>query len=206
MAGKALTSVVRRSSPENADVGSSGEDLALCPNHQCPERGLLCRRHGVSQVSDELLAEQIQRRIRQRQYPEGTKGLEAHLFIHRIASPGLLLLVLPLSVGQAPATAECLVQANMGEETVAANLRRRVLRRVELLLGFEHLEVIGQPLAIAIRRMLDGLLERLHGRVLSRLGLVQLAQRGEGDRKSTRLNSSHLVISYAVFCLKKKKK
>src|SRR5205807_6359587 len=38
----------------------------------------------------------------------------------------------------------------------------------------------------------------LHGRlrrVASRL-----------DRKSTRLNSSHLVISYAVFCLKKKKK
>src|SRR2546426_4889175 len=28
----------------------------------------------------------------------------------------------------------------------------------------------------------------------------------EKDRKSTRLNSSHLVISYAVFCLKKKKK
>src|SRR5256885_5704119 len=29
---------------------------------------------------------------------------------------------------------------------------------------------------------------------------------GQRDRKSTRLNSSHLVISYAVFCLKKKKK
>src|SRR5437773_10866872 len=28
---------------------------------------------------------------------------------------------------------------------------------------------------------------------------------GEGDRKSTRLNSSHITISYAVFCLKKKK-
>src|SRR3989454_7958786 len=28
---------------------------------------------------------------------------------------------------------------------------------------------------------------------------------GATDRKSTRLNSSHLVISYAVFCLKKKK-
>src|SRR2546426_12811764 len=28
---------------------------------------------------------------------------------------------------------------------------------------------------------------------------------GKRDRKSTRLNSSHLVISYAVFCLKKKK-
>src|SRR5260221_1637037 len=38
----------------------------------------------------------------------------------------------------------------------------------------------------------------------------QLAQHGGadflGDRKSTRLNSSHTVISYAVFCLKKKKK
>src|SRR2546426_5505650 len=31
-----------------------------------------------------------------------------------------------------------------------------------------------------------------------------LAQTPEQDRKSTRLNSSHLVISYAVFCLKKK--
>src|SRR2546426_6861262 len=30
-------------------------------------------------------------------------------------------------------------------------------------------------------------------------------RRANGDRKSTRLNSSHLVISYAVFCLKKKK-
>src|SRR5438034_7877793 len=30
--------------------------------------------------------------------------------------------------------------------------------------------------------------------------------RGRGDRKSTRLNSSHTVISYAVFCLKKKKR
>src|SRR5256885_17042360 len=29
---------------------------------------------------------------------------------------------------------------------------------------------------------------------------------GQADRKSTRLNSSHLVISYAVFCLKKKNK
>src|SRR2546426_1666539 len=33
-----------------------------------------------------------------------------------------------------------------------------------------------------------------------------LARHDTQDRKSTRLNSSHLVISYAVFCLKKKKK
>src|SRR5256885_6577560 len=34
-------------------------------------------------------------------------------------------------------------------------------------------------------------------------GLRPLRRRGPADRKSTRLNSSHLVISYAVFCLKK---
>src|SRR5258708_26173996 len=34
---------------------------------------------------------------------------------------------------------------------------------------------------------------------------VVAAVGGEGDRKSTRLNSSHQIISYAVFCLKKKK-
>src|SRR5256885_13177498 len=36
-------------------------------------------------------------------------------------------------------------------------------------------------------------------------GVTPLAHQGDLDRKSTRLNSSHLVISYAVFCLKKKK-
>src|SRR5256885_7252091 len=40
---------------------------------------------------------------------------------------------------------------------------------------------------------------------LSRPGLVVQTE-ALVDRKSTRLNSSHLVISYAVFCLKKKKK
>src|SRR5256885_3091496 len=36
------------------------------------------------------------------------------------------------------------------------------------------------------------------------LWVPALGSRYERDRKSTRLNSSHLVISYAVFCLKKK--
>src|SRR2546426_2142766 len=39
-------------------------------------------------------------------------------------------------------------------------------------------------------------------KILGPSGSVSRA--GIGDRKSTRLNSSHLVISYAVFCLKKK--
>src|SRR5947207_4737750 len=48
---------------------------------------------------------------------------------------------------------------------------------------------------------------RSHGRVkVQRLGGRPGIGRLEVDRKSTRLNSSHTVISYAVFCLKKKKK
>src|SRR5690349_23379081 len=37
-------------------------------------------------------------------------------------------------------------------------------------------------------------------------GGLALTEPNAGDRKSTRLNSSHVEISYAVFCLKKKKK
>src|SRR5690349_23660366 len=36
--------------------------------------------------------------------------------------------------------------------------------------------------------------------------VFRIAGNGAEDRKSTRLNSSHVEISYAVFCLKKKKK
>src|SRR5437879_9328597 len=45
--------------------------------------------------------------------------------------------------------------------------------------------------------------QRLRRRVGNRLGDVEAPLRT--DRKSTRLNSSHRCISYAVFCLKKKK-
>src|SRR5687768_17816384 len=46
-----------------------------------------------------------------------------------------------------------------------------------------------------------------HPRQRRRLRRARQGDHGvEGDRKSTRLNSSHGYISYAVFCLKKKKK
>src|SRR2546430_12500833 len=47
----------------------------------------------------------------------------------------------------------------------------------------------------------DGGAVHLHERLLDARGELV-----DGDRKSTRLNSSHSQISYAVFCLKKKKK
>src|SRR2546427_7596007 len=45
-----------------------------------------------------------------------------------------------------------------------------------------------------------------HAQRLFELNEFLIDQHKQGDRKSTRLNSSHSQISYAVFCLKKKKK
>src|SRR5437870_6705898 len=48
---------------------------------------------------------------------------------------------------------------------------------------------------------------RFHGHVLAAIhGVPFVGIAADKDRKSTRLNSSHVAISYAVFCLKKKTK
>src|SRR5256885_4081381 len=82
------------------------------------------------------------------------------------------------------------------------------------------LEIRGLHAAYGSVRVLDGIdMDLAEGRVTALLGANGAGKtttlraicrhlvdtRGEVDRKSTRLNSSHLVISYAVFCLKKKK-
>src|SRR5207245_11449506 len=74
-----------------------------------------------------------------------------------------------------------------------------------------HLHATGGPFAFGRRRghvvgvgsvaVTDDFAINLRA---ARLGVAQFLQ--EQDRKSTRLNSSHGSISYAVFCLKKKKK
>src|SRR5690625_7828120 len=63
-----------------------------------------------------------------------------------------------------------------------------------LINACEHNETMG------VHR--DGAFQELITMPVDRLHRDQLL---EGDRKSTRLNSSHVAISYAVFCLKKKK-
>src|SRR2546429_5329414 len=65
----------------------------------------------------------------------------------------------------------------------------------------------GEEIARAAFRgkQLDGLAQRRNRRGLVVVFQKQHAQVHVGDRKSTRLNSSHGYISYAVFCLKKKK-
>src|SRR3712207_6896920 len=52
------------------------------------------------------------------------------------------------------------------------------------------------------------IIKRLKARGIYRKNPLELLEelKEQGDRKSTRLNSSHANISYAVFCLKKKKR
>src|SRR5438034_7674088 len=73
---------------------------------------------------------------------------------------------------------------------------------------FPYTTLFRSPLLRLQRAAGDGRVEHRDALVPTRF--VQSARRagahGAQDRKSTRLNSSHTVISYAVFCLKKKKK
>src|SRR5947208_13232083 len=72
-----------------------------------------------------------------------------------------------------------------------------------------HAERVIDPLRA---RRADAVVQALRALVVGRRlprqlsGAVTPAFVDCGDRKSTRLNSSHQIISYAVFCLKKKKK
>src|SRR5260221_6520972 len=70
---------------------------------------------------------------------------------------------------------------------------RGIVKRV-VLLGPVH-RVAVRGLALPAAEFFD-----------TPLGRIPIDQDAVRDRKSTRLNSSHTVISYAVFCLKKKKK
>src|SRR5258708_18417101 len=58
----------------------------------------------------------------------------------------------------------------------------------------------AQPIRLANRAVLPGLVNA-HSHAFQRVIRGRTEHR---DRKSTRLNSSHQIISYAVFCLKKK--
>src|SRR3712207_8018653 len=63
-----------------------------------------------------------------------------------------------------------------------------------------------RPSVVSVRQEIAWVLphEKVHG-ILVHPGVSQRRYEGAQDRKSTRLNSSHANISYAVFCLKKKK-
>src|SRR3712207_8492351 len=65
--------------------------------------------------------------------------------------------------------------------------------------------VEGERLAVVAVRVLQEVLGVMH-HLADEAHAAGLHPRGDRDRKSTRLNSSHANISYAVFCLKKKKR
>src|SRR2546430_12880694 len=80
-----------------------------------------------------------------------------------------------------------------------------MIRRPPRSTLFPYTTLFRSPLS-AIVRFMDRESDNFTAEMLlKQLGAVEL-EHGTRDRKSTRLNSSHSQISYAVFCLKKKKK
>src|SRR5689334_24418722 len=84
-----------------------------------------------------------------------------------------------------------LFRSEIGVAAAQHRTRKRKSRGVTALRGLFDLRPAGIGQAEHLRHLVEGLAHRIVD---------------GGDRKSTRLNSSHSSISYAVFCLKKKKK
>src|SRR5947209_12830455 len=88
--------------------------------------------------------------------------------------------------------------------TVAAVRGRRALAQAVCTLTPEQIE---GPFYLDQARIRDAISEGKPGVPLQlMLRVLEASASTRRDRKSTRLNSSHANISYAVFCLKKKKK
>src|SRR3712207_7326222 len=91
----------------------------------------------------------------------------------------------------------------MGQTVMKGNARKlRKLAKGDVIAGFAG----ATADAFTLLERLEAKLEQYPGQLMR--AAVELAKdwRTDRDRKSTRLNSSHANISYAVFCLKKKKK
>src|SRR2546426_8232678 len=107
-----------------------------------------------------------------------------------------------------PAGLNDVVVTYCGDTLLAVGNREAVVVRVEAngaTIPNPRLSVSSSDSTfLALTPIGDTLVAKKSGDVLLTIRLVSSMVTGAADRKSTRLNSSHLVISYAVFCLKKK--
>src|SRR5688572_32639260 len=81
---------------------------------------------------------------------------------------------------------------------ISAGDRRKRQGVGSVVQGARQVDGAGGPREQSLRRTRHKIAPQRRG--------AEAAAQVQGDRKSTRLNSSHSQISYAVFCLKKKKK
>src|SRR5437899_12542269 len=98
----------------------------------------------------------------------------------------------------------CKTEEEVIERVKAALEEVELVPPEEFLLRFPHEMSGGQRQRVAVARAFVVNPEFVVAD--EPVSMLDVSIRAEVDRKSTRLNSSHLGISYAVFCLKKKKK
>src|SRR5256885_9957271 len=118
-----------------------------------------------------------------------------------------LLVIRPGAYGAIGITASAYTLRTLGHDPAAVLAHAGPLTiSAEQVLGAVYIVLVGIVNYFGIHRgaVLQNLSTLLKTGALAVLILAGLLL--GGDRKSTRLNSSHLVISYAVFCLKKKNK
>src|ERR671922_3060513 len=85
----------------------------------------------------------------------------------------------PLRVGEVPAAPEDLIELDIGEQPVGADLGQLVFGRKQQLLGFEHLVIIRQPALIALKGDPDRVRIGFDGSGLLGLDLDEFLQRDQ---------------------------
>src|SRR5690349_22005732 len=90
-----------------------------------------------------------------------------------------------------------LIEWNLGTDNLHSFPTRRSSDLIELVDLAREIEKADETIGLVVSGKLDTIREQMRA-------LQEQARRL--DRKSTRLNSSHVEISYAVFCLKKKRR
>src|SRR5437773_5926343 len=164
---------------------------------------------------------------------ENALGIDSHPFTTAAPRAQIVLSVFSLTSPSSRSGAE-LGAADRAEVAPATNPKvlgllevgdgrdvRRRIREIGLHRPDREAELLAnrlEPLVAPVDPRHLGLaqvrLEEVHARRLDAEDIVSVARGAAelegravwgGDRKSTRLNSSHITISYAVFCLKKKK-
>src|SRR5690242_3305799 len=156
-----------------------------------PRRGGSGSPSATVRRSEMTTTEKVQPRLKERYRAEIRDQLQEQFSYGNVMQiPGVVKVVVNMGVGEAARDAK-LIDGAVRDLATITGQKPQVRRATKSIAQFKLRE--GMPIGAKVTLRGDRMWE-----FLDRLLTI-------ADRKSTRLNSSHMSISYAVFCLKKKK-